>query len=101
MALHTLVGSLHTTPMVHSDPRKTDRPVPCRIATLTMLLNSSLLAHIEHWASGAARLAPHTNMLAKRHQQTVDLHPVLPRQHGFESPHRAFRGALRHIAPAI
>src|SRR5262244_1995643 len=31
----------------------------------------------------------------------VDLNPVLPRQHGFESPHRAFRRALRYIAPAV
>jgi hypothetical protein len=40
-------------------------------------------------------------MLAKRHQQTVDFHPVLLRQHGFESQHSAFRGALRYIAPAV
>ena len=71
------------------------------MAVLAMLMNTSLLAHIEHRAGRAARSAPRTNMLAKRHQQTVDLHPVLLRQHGFESQHRAFRGALGHIAPAV
>jgi len=66
-----------------------------------MILDTSLLTHVEHRAGGAARSAPRTNMLAKRYQQTVDLHPVLLRQHGFESYHRAFRGALGHIAPSI
>jgi hypothetical protein len=40
-------------------------------------------------------------MLAKRYQQTVDLHPVLLRQHSFESLHGAFRSALRDIAPPV
>src|SRR5215813_14550971 len=71
------------------------------MAALTMILDTSLLAHIEHRAGRAARSTPPTNMLAKRHQQTVDLHPVLLRQRGFESQHRAFRGALGHIAPAV
>src|SRR5215470_10355742 len=71
------------------------------MVTLTMSRDISLLAHIEHRAGGAARPAPCTNMLAKRHQQTVDLYPVLLRQHGFESQHRAFRSALRHVAPAV
>ena len=66
-----------------------------------MILDPSLLAHVEHRAGGAARSAPCTNMLAKRYQQTVDLHPVLLRQHGFETHHRALRGALGHIAPAV
>src|ERR1043166_7208831 len=66
-----------------------------------MILNPSLLAHVEHRAGRAARSAPHTNMLAKRYQQTVDLYPVLLRQHGFESQHRAFRSALGDIAPAV
>src|SRR5262249_22155193 len=73
----------------------------CSIAVLTMILDTSLLAHIEHWAGGAARSAPRTDMVAKRHQETVDLHPVLLRQHGFESQHRAFRGALSNIAPPV
>jgi len=66
-----------------------------------MLLDTSLLAHVEHRAGGAARSAPHTNMLAKRYQQAVDLHPVLLRQHGFESQRRTFRGALGNIAPPV
>ena len=66
-----------------------------------MLLDTSLLAHVEHRAGGATRSAPRTNMLAKRYQQTVDLHPVLLWQHGFESQHRAFGGALGHIAPTV
>src|SRR4029450_6752911 len=88
--------SLCTT--AHSPPAQNYND--CSMAALTMVLDTSLLAHIEYRAGGAARSAPHTNMLAKRHQQTVDLHPVLLRQHGFESQHRAFRGALRHKAPA-
>ena len=66
-----------------------------------MILDTPLLTHVEHRAGGAARPAPCTNMLAKRYEQTVDLHPVLLRQHGFESHHRALRGALGHIAPAV
>src|SRR5262249_16011853 len=73
----------------------------CSREVLTMILDPSLLAHVEHRAGGATRSAPHTNMLAKRYQQTVDLHPVLPRQHGFESQHRAFRSTLGDIAPAV
>src|SRR5215467_16144729 len=73
----------------------------CSMEVLARTLDTSLLAHVEHRAGGAARSAPRTNMLAKRHQQTVDLHPVLLRQHGFESQHRAFRGARGHIAPAV
>ena len=38
-----------------------------RMAVLTMLLDPSLLAHVEHRAGGAARSAAHANMLAKRH----------------------------------
>src|SRR5215470_17795531 len=66
-----------------------------------MLLDTPLLAHVEHRAGGAARSVPRTNMLAKWHQQTVDLYPVLLRQHGLESQHRALRSALGHIAPAV
>ena len=66
-----------------------------------MILDTVLLTHVEHRAGEATRSAPRTNMLAKRYQQTVDLHPVLLRQHGFESQHRAFRGALGYIAPAV
>ena len=66
-----------------------------------MPLDSALLAHVEHWTGGAARPAARANMLAKRHQQTVDLHPVLLRQHGFESQHRTFRSALGDIAPPV
>src|SRR5262249_9426804 len=73
----------------------------CSMEGLTMILDPSLLAHIRYRASGAVRPAPRTNMLAKRHQQTVDLHPILPRQHSFESQHSAFRGALGDIAPPV
>ena len=66
-----------------------------------MILDPLLLAHVEHWAGGAVRPAPRTNMLAKRHQQTVDLHPMPLRQHSFESQHRAFRGTLGNIAPPV
>ena len=66
-----------------------------------MILEPSLLAHVEHRAGGAARSAPHTNMLAKRYEQTVNLHPVLLWQYGFESQHRAFRSALGNIAPPV
>src|SRR5262249_43928116 len=73
----------------------------CRRGILTMILDASLLAHVEHWAGGAARSAPRTNMLAKWHQQTVDLHPILLREHGFKGNHRAFRSTLRNIAPPV
>ena len=73
----------------------------CGMEVLTMILDPSLLAHVEQRAGGAARSAARTHMLAKRHQQTVDLHPVLLRQHGFESDHRALRGAFGDIAPPV
>ncbi len=66
-----------------------------------MILDPSLLAHVEHRAGGAVRSAPRTNMLTKRYEQTVNLHPVLLWQYGFESQHRAFRGALGNIAPPV
>ena len=66
-----------------------------------MILDTVLLTHVEHRAGGATRSVPHTNMLAKWYQQTIDLYPVLLRQHSFESQHRAFRGALGDIAPAV
>ena len=68
---------------------------------LTVGLDPSLLAHVEHRAGRAARTAPRTNMLAKRHEKAVDLHPVLLRQHGFEGTHGAFRCSLRDISPSV
>src|SRR5262249_4137052 len=73
----------------------------CSMKALTMILDTVLLTHVEHRAGGATRSVPHTNMLAKWYQQTIDLYPVLLRQHSFESQHRAFRGALGDIAPAV
>src|SRR5206468_12122377 len=51
----------------------------CSREGLTMSLDTPLLTHVKHRAGGAAWPAPRTNMLAKGHQQTVDLHPILLR----------------------
>jgi hypothetical protein len=40
-------------------------------------------------------------MLPERDQQTIDLYPILPREHGFESGHSAFWSPRLDIAPAI
>jgi len=40
-------------------------------------------------------------MLPKRDQETIDLHPVLLRQHGFECSHGVFWGASVYIPPAV
>src|SRR5947208_2674655 len=66
-----------------------------------MILDTPLLTHVEHRAGGATRPATRANMLAKRYQQAVDLHPVRLRQHGFKGHHSAFRSTRGDIAPAV
>jgi hypothetical protein len=41
------------------------------------------------------------DMLAERHQQPVDLHPILPREFGFESDHGLLWRSRLHVTPPV
>jgi hypothetical protein len=66
-----------------------------------MRLDPYLLAHVKYRAYRAARTVSSTDVLTKRHQEAVDLYPVLLWEHGFEGGHGLFRGTPTHIAPAV
>ena|SRR5215510_7298131 len=66
-----------------------------------MSLNTHLLTYVQYRTDRAARLATSTNMFAKRHQEAVNLHPVLLREHSFECRHRVLWGAPLYIPPAV
>ena len=74
---------------------------PLCIARLTVRLHTALLTHVQYRAGRTARTVPSTDMLAKRYQEAIDLHPVLLREHGFKSRHRALWSGPLHITPAV
>ena len=66
-----------------------------------MSLDTHLLAHVQDRTDRAARTAPSTDVFPKRHQEAVDLHPVLLWEHGFECGHGLFWSLPMHISPAV
>src|SRR5262249_42858962 len=74
---------------------------PLTSQCLAMSLDTHLLAHVQDRTARAARTAPRTDMFPKRHQEAVDLYPVLLWEHSFECGHGLFWGLLVHISPAV
>src|SRR5436853_3632518 len=60
-----------------------------------------LAAHGEHRAGGAAGKGSGADVLAKRDEQAVDLHPVFPRQLCLERNHRGLRCRRLDVAPSV
>src|SRR5271165_2908020 len=63
--------------------------------------HTNLRAHGADWAGGATRERAGADEFSERHQQPVALDPVAAGEFGFQGRQGLFRGARRHIAPAI
>jgi len=63
--------------------------------------DSNLPAVLEDRTRRALRQPPRTNVFAERHEQPIDLDPVLLRQRLLEREHRRFRHRGRDVAPGV
>src|SRR5688500_16519447 len=66
-----------------------------------MLSDSDLPAILEHRADRALRKPACAYVLAERHQQSVDLHPVFPRQSLLEGQTGVLRSRGADVAPPV
>ena len=60
-----------------------------------------LQTHIQHWANRAAWARARADMLAERHEQSVNFDPIIIWKFGFERRHRLFWCPSLDIPPTI
>ncbi len=67
----------------------------------TLGLDADLLTHVEHRTGRTMWPLPRAEVLAKGHEQAVDLHPILRWKFSFERRHGALRRSGVHVTPAV
>src|SRR5689334_14399164 len=77
------------------------RPNSPHLSPSTVISNPHLLTIIQNRTNRTLRQPPGANVLAERHQQSVDLHPVLPWQPLLEKPACRLRRIRVHEPPSV